>query len=162
LGTTLAQYSTERKKAGCAREPFGIKLAGASGAAQEVFKVKMIGLIGFILAFASFAMAQEKCFKHQGDGFDHELRLTVNGSSVTGELSVGHTNSEMPTRLYKFTGTISKNVITMRFSGGTVPNAFPKIGNRMTATLAGSGQSLVVKLSNGSRQVYSATFEPCS
>jgi hypothetical protein len=124
--------------------------------------MKIIGLISLILAFTGFAMAQEKCFKHQGDGFDHELRLSINGSRVTGELSVGRTNSEMPTRLYKFTGTMSKNVITLKFSGGAVPNAFPKSGNRMTVTLAGSGQKLVVKLSNGSRQVYSANFEPCS
>ena len=125
-------------------------------------KVKTLSLLGLILIFAGFAAAQEKCFKHQGDGFDHEITLTIKGSTVTGGFSVGRTNSEMPTRLYRFTGTISKNVITLKFSGGAVPNAFPKSGNRMTATLAGSGQKLVVKLSNGSRQVYSATFDACS
>ena len=104
-------------------------------------------------------MAQEKCFRYQGGGFDDEIRLTIDGSNVKGEFSVGRTNSKMPTRMYKFTGMLAKGVISMNFVDGKVPTAFERIGDKMTATL--SGKNLNVKLSEGSQEVYTATFAPC-
>lgn len=105
------------------------------------------------------AMSSEKCFNYSGGGFDDEIRVTIDRSSVTGQLSVGRTNSEMPTRMYPFTGTVSNGVMTMVFADGKVPTAFERTGDKMTATL--SAQSLTVKLSEGSQEVYSAVFHPC-
>lgn len=120
-----------------------------------------IFLLLFALMFACdpAVMSSEKCFKYSGGGFDDEIRLTVNGTDVTGALSVGRTNSEMPTRLYQFTGTVSKGVMTLRFENGAMPTAFERTGDKMTAEM--SGKNLVVKVVDGSKEVYSATFTPC-
>lgn len=104
-------------------------------------------------------MSSEKCFNYSGGGFDDEIRLTINGSEARGQLSVGRTNSEMPTRMYPFTGTISNGVLTMVFADGKAPTAFERTGDKMTATL--SGQGLTVKVSEGTQEVYSAIFRPC-
>jgi hypothetical protein len=104
-------------------------------------------------------MSSEKCFKYSGGGFDDEIRLTINGSEVRGQLSVGRTNSEMPTRMYPFSGTVSNGLMTMVFADGKPPTAFERTGDRMTATL--SGQDLTVKVSEGTQEVYSAIFRPC-
>jgi hypothetical protein len=122
--------------------------------------MKKVALLAFSLVFsASAAMAQsEKCFHFEGDGFTDEIRLTVSGTSVKGQLAVSRIDSEAPSRIHNFTGTISKGVIIMRFSG-TTPTAFAQSGNRMTATL--TSKQLVVKVSSGGRQVYTATFVPC-
>ena len=124
---------------------------------------KLSFVVIVLLALAAATSAQtEKCFKYQGGGFDDEIRLSVNGNAVQGELSVGRTNSKMPTRLYRFTGTLSKGVTTLRFAGGKVPTAFPRDGDRLTATLSSSGgDKLMVNLWYGSRKAYSATFVQC-
>ena len=105
------------------------------------------------------AMDKEKCFKYSGGGFDDEIRLTIDGSNVKGVLSVSRTNSEMPTRMYEFTGTLSKGVISMKFVDGKMPTAFEHTGDKMAATL--SGNNLSVKLSEGTNEVYTARFTPC-
>ena len=118
-------------------------------------------LTGLMILFATAAMAQsEKCFSFEGDGFTDEIRLTVSGGSVKGTLSVSRTNSEMPTRFYEFTGTLSKGQFTLRFTDET-PTAFAESGDKMTGLLSGSGERLVVKVSNAGRQVYTATFRSC-
>jgi hypothetical protein len=122
---------------------------------------KLFLLTGLMILFASAAMAQdEKCFSFEGGGFTDEIRLTVSGSSVKGVLSVSRTNSEMPTRTYEFTGTISKGQFTLRFSGGT-PTAFAEPGDKMTGSLSGGGERLVIKVSSNGRRTYTATFRRC-
>jgi hypothetical protein len=126
----------------------------------EKLMKNVVLLMVMLVLFGSAAMAQnEKCFNFEGGGFTDELRLTVKGQNVAGQLSVSRTNSEMPTRLYQFTGTISKGVITLRFADKKTPTAFAASGDRFTATVTGS--KLVLKVWNGTRLAYSATFAVC-
>lgn len=126
--------------------------------------MKILISVCMLLVFAGFSAAQEaKCFRYVGDGFEYQLNLTIGGRNVKGELVVGRVNSEAPSRVYRFSGTILKNDITFNFAGGQVPAAFPAKGSRLTGKLVGAGptQKLVLKLSDARREVYSAAFESC-
>jgi hypothetical protein len=141
----------------CAAGIFGIIISAAQ---RQTFAMKTFLLFAALFfACDPAAMSHEKCFIYQGGGFDDEIRVTIDGSSVKGQLSVGRTNSEMPTRMYPFTGTFSNGVIVIKFDGDKVPTAFERTGDKMTGTL--SGENLTVKLSDGTQEVYSAVFRPC-
>jgi len=126
---------------------------------MKIFVLLAVFLFQCAPAAMNAAMDKERCFKYSGGGFDDEIRLTIDGSNVKGVLSVSRTNSEMPTRMYEFTGTLSKGVLSMNFADGKVPTAFERTGDKMVATL--SGKDLSVKLSEGTHELYTAVFKPC-
>ena len=126
---------------------------------MKIFVLLALFLFQCAPAAMNAAMDKEKCFTYSGGGFDDEIRLTIDGNNVKGVLSVGRTNSEMPTRMYEFTGTLSKGEKSRNFADGKMPTAFERTGDKMTATL--SGKDLSVKLSEGTQDVYTARFTPC-
>jgi hypothetical protein len=106
--------------------------------------VSVIYLACILLGAGSLANAQSvsKCFRADWLQGERTIRLTINGSHVTGTFSVVNGEDDGGLRhaaTYEFSGTLKGNTLTVSFAGNQLPDVAPSEMKSLIWRLVKSG-----------------------
>ncbi|MGB8506999.1 MAG: hypothetical protein WCD76_01210 [Pyrinomonadaceae bacterium] len=131
--------------------------------------VRVIFLVCIVLCAASLANGQtvSKCFRADWLQGERVVKLTINGSEVSGTFTVGGGDATGDTA-YNFSGTRRGNVLNVAFAGNKLPDVAPSEMKSLAWTLLkrGDKESLRIKFSGKNYETNKyeeslADFESC-
>jgi hypothetical protein len=126
--------------------------------------VAAVLLSGSLLPAA--AQSGDKCFKSDWLQQSHTVVFRVAGAKVTGAFTVSGDAGE---KSYDFTGTRAGNTLTVKFTGGKMPDVSPAELKGGIWTLAKKGAEEILKIKvygknyeTNKYQISFADYEPCT
>lgn len=100
----------------------------------------LIFLVSIFLGASSLTNAQSvsKCFRADWLQGERVIKMTINGSELTGTFSVGSGGGALPDATYKFRGKLAGNALRVAFAGGKAPDVSPSEMRSLTWILSKS------------------------
>jgi hypothetical protein len=128
-------------------------------------------IVGLLLTVNSMTFSQviEKCFESDWLQQSHEIKFTLTGAAVAGTFTVSRDGEETA---YDFTGALKVGILTVKFTGGKIPDISPSEMKGLVWTLSSKGakgDSEVLKIKvygknyqTNKYEISYAAYEPCT